>query len=53
MAGGPGVAPSYVDLESTRSHFDPPPATFNYLFSRWDVKLGIDFFLSFWYVGPA
>ncbi len=25
MAGGPGVAPSYVDLESTRSHIDPPP----------------------------
>jgi hypothetical protein len=28
MAGGPGVAPSYVNLESTRSHFDPPPAAF-------------------------
>ena len=26
LAGGPGVAPSYVSLESTRSHFDPPPA---------------------------
>jgi hypothetical protein len=27
LAGGPGVAPSYVNLESTRSHFDPPPAS--------------------------
>ena len=25
MAGSPGVAPSYVDLESTRSPVDPPP----------------------------
>jgi hypothetical protein len=26
MAGSTGVAPAYVDLESTRSHCDPPPA---------------------------
>lgn len=26
MAGGHGVAPSYVNLESTRSSIDPPPA---------------------------
>jgi hypothetical protein len=26
LAGGHGVAPSYVDLESTRSAIDPPPA---------------------------
>ena len=26
MAGGHGVAPSYVNLESTRSPIDPPPA---------------------------
>jgi len=25
MAGCPGVAPGYVDLESTRSHGDPHP----------------------------
>ena len=26
LAGSTGVAPVYVDLESTRSHYDPPPA---------------------------
>jgi len=26
LAGGHGVAPSYVNLESTRSPIDPPPA---------------------------
>jgi hypothetical protein len=40
LAGGPGVAPSYVNLESTRSHFDPPPAAFNYSLHHTDVKLG-------------
>jgi len=39
LAGGPGVAPSYVDLESTRSHFDPPPAAFYYSLHHTDVKL--------------
>ncbi len=31
MVGSPGVAPGYVDLESTRSHGDPPPTTSFYL----------------------
>ncbi len=28
MVGCPGVAPGYVDLESTRSHGDPHPIYF-------------------------
>ena len=47
VAGGPVVAPSYANLESTRSHFDPPPAASNYSFHYVDVKLGIDFNHSF------
>jgi len=41
MAGGHGVAPSYVNLESTRSHIDPPPWVLNYRFNRHDVKLNV------------
>jgi hypothetical protein len=46
LAGGHGVAPSYVNLESTRSAIDPPPAISknnfsNYLFTSYDVKPGI------------
>ncbi len=48
MAGSTGVAPAYVDLESTRSHSDPPPV---FQLALRNKPIPIDIFRS--YHGPG
>ncbi len=38
MVGCPGVAPGYVDLESTRSPDDPPPTAYTLEESHLSLK---------------